>query len=424
MSPESIGESAASISSAASSTLEASAPAVFSGISAPEIPSSIISEISRPVGLVENEFLPAPISGDFDIKDIIATPSVEHQINQIHIEPAVFLPPKTVEEIFRLPETPGFLQNEPVRTPDRPLEITKPHTTLFAPETQSVEVDGIEKSVREKEADQKALGEALAILKKLFLDDPEAEIWEEKLAGAAQIREAENRPENLAETITSIPQPNVQTETQTFLQPQTQTLANSQKANAETETQAAIKSDDENPQYADVQAQIEVKKKEKPWMMYLIDNEWEYAKRSNQIRLEDAQRLGQNIASSEDPLHDAQTEVPKLDLPSVEEAFSILAGSLKRPFIEHKIKQALSSVHENDPKQVAQTIIDVVAKNPSKEKRPKVKAALRLKPQQMPTSAQKLIAEGAKHLINKTGKAWRSVRRLNFREPVEAEVAA
>ena len=430
----------------------------FSSIPAPEIPSSIITEISRPAGM-EFESLPEPIVGDFDIHDIISKPFVEEPMKssfQTKVEPATFLDPKIVEEIYEAPviiaeETPEsiFEPNpvvqaeailkearaqiiEPSIQPDIEVADLVPATvptpadqevgsiateiiTLGAVNTAAQpRIEPGELPQTETQTDVQTLKKALSILQTSDFAKEEAAQWKEKLEKAVGTQ-ALAKIKNDLET-----QADIETQTQT----ETQTKEDGQVENA-----AADGTPPPNLQtIGDSQFEpedIQEDQVEEPdWNVYHINDSWRVAENVNKKRLELAEEIAFRAAIEKNPKQIAGDEIYKLDVPQIDESRQVLAGKLKRPEVSHKIYASLSTLAEDDARAVRKTIVEALRRNISQEVKPQVAQTEKMEESKLPVEVKELAAKGAKEIVLRNGKFWKPVKRLSYQEPIELQKAA
>lgn len=394
-----------------SETISSSVEAVgFSNIAPP-----IITEIPKPAGMELLDSPPAPLTGDFDIKDIIAQPFKE-SVNQTRIEPAVFMSPKIVEEIY----APKNLIVENAQEPTAPIDsalISDWKSEVFSqePEPEHKQVEQtpaitaeiltlipIETTQEEAKANQRALADAQTLLHSQEFTDQEVQYWETILARAAAVeikKGSVNTDEN--ETDLEIP----------VSSPAVAGDGNPPKTEVATE----IAPDNEQPPKTE-QEQI--------WDVYFIDKRWKIAKDTNEARQKVANEIAMEAALTDDnPRLAVEESLYKLDVPSLEDTVKIATGDLDRPPVAHKLYTALTFVDDTDVRDVQYTVLKTVANSSSLEKKRQVEK-IKVEPKDLPKEAQRLIADGAEHLIYKNGQWWKPVKKLNIKEPVETEKAA
>jgi len=429
----------------------------FSSIPAPEIPSSIITEISRPAGMEFNS-LPEPIVGDFDIHDIISgsfEPKPLQSSFETNIEPATFLDPKIVEKINAAPTIEPSVESsvfepDPVRQAEAILkearaQIIEPSiqpdievadlvpATVPTPADQEVgsiateiitlgavntaaqpRIEPGELPQTETQTDVQTLKKALSILQTSDFAKEEAAQWKEKLEKAVGTQ-ALAKIKNDLET-----QADIETQTQT----ETQTKEDGQVENA-----AADGTPPPNLQtIGDSQFEpedIQEDQVEEPdWNVYHINDSWRVAENVNKKRLELAEEIAFRAAIEKNPKQIAGDEIYKLDVPQIDESRQVLAGKLKRPEVSHKIYASLSTLAEDDARAVRKTIVEALRRNISQEVKPQVAQTEKMEESKLPVEVKELAAKGAKEIVLRNGKFWKPVKRLSYQEPIELQKAA
>lgn len=416
------------VSETISSSVEAVSSQTFSSIPAPEIPSSIIAEIPRPAGLESLDSPPAPLTGSFDLKDIIAQP-FKQSAGDTRIEPAVFLNPKIVEEIYapksltndtNTEQEQAPLVQEPYLRPVLTIEPESQHDqekqtlTLSQAEqefgkftAELLTLGSVQITEEETRADQEALVQAYALLQSQDFSEEEVQSWKKKLAQAAKVQLDHGSIKIDESTATSTVKA-------------TAPAAITDGEPPKTPTAVGTIGENEQPQ--------EKEEKEEPeqevWDVYHIGKRWQNAKETNKARQKVANEIATEAAQTDkNPRLAAEKSTYKLDVPSLDEAIRIATEDLNRPAIAHKIYTALTFVDEDDSQAVQNTVLKTVAENTSQEKKRYVAKKEAVEPKDLPEEAQKLIADGDKHLIYKKGQ-WKPVKKLKLRELVEAEKAA
>lgn len=196
-------------------------------LQAPEIPTSIITEIQKPATLTDAEFLPPKLIGDFSIHDIVPQSEVvtrETKISEpITIEPAVItsepVPNTRPLHETTIPATIPFSLGEEVKIPGLETVTNPAQKTAKAESAPGSIATGIftlgavesETEIEtETQLNEAALKEAILYMDSLAFTAEETAIWKQKLQQAIE-------KEDVLEAL------EVKTATQAAVQTQTQT---------------------------------------------------------------------------------------------------------------------------------------------------------------------------------------------------------
>lgn len=163
--------------------------------------------------------------------------------------------------------------------------------------------------------------------------------------------------------------------------------------------------------------------KEPDWKIYEVTENWQVSKDSLNKRLkvtsdivESAQETkGQSVRTG------VEAQLYKLDVPNPVEAISVLRGKKRLPVVTLKAQAAISFVDENDPQQIHKAVASVVTNTPPEDQKKRVECKGEVKQSKLPKDARDLAEQGARAIIQKGGRFWKSVKRLPFTEPHESE---
>ena len=137
-------------------------------------------------------------------------------------------------------------------------------------------------------------------------------------------------------------------------------------------------------------------------------------------------RVAQDIVSEakKEPEHAKNTvesNIYKLDIPSVSETVEILMGKLKRPAVAQNAYVGLSFVDDEDIEGLQKELYDSVNSAAPLRKKDDPRNDGKVRLENMEPGAQELALDGADKFVYKKKQGWEPVKKLTRTNPVEYE---